>query len=381
VAAEKQGQADIVLSLFLVLSSIAAVGATLLNVTNSSVAFYPTVNETSVLANESSNGLGLTEEPAIPGKINETAASVNFSSQVERHQDKFNDETREYLKKVKNGKERRDYLIKFKDNVDEKKLGKAIMKDSYEGLGAVSIEAKAEDLGGIISEDSIEYIELDQEVSLFSDSLPYYVSKTGANSAWTLSNGSGVKVAILDTGIGEHDDLDIAGGVAIVDNNYYDSNGHGTQVAGVLAATLNNEGIAGTAPAVSLYSVKIMQSSSGQLSDAISGIEWAINNNMSIVSMSFGFESYSNIMKDALEEAYDSGIVLVAASGNEGTDTILYPAAYSSVIAVGATTENDQLAYFSSYGAEQELVAPGININTIVQCDNKTPGPMIVDKQ
>ena len=147
-------------------------------------------------------------------------------------------------------------------------------------------------------------------------------------------------------------------------NNYYDSNGHGTVVAGVIAALLNSEGLAGIAPSVELYSVKIMQSSSGFLSDAISGIEWTIDNNINIVSMSFGFNSYSQIFKEILEEAYANNILLVAASGNEGTDNILYPAAYDSVIAVGATTENDNLAYFSSYGFEQELVAPGVDINS-----------------
>src|SRR3989338_5542496 len=147
-------------------------------------------------------------------------------------------------------------------------------------------------------------------------------------------------------------------------NNYYDSNGHGTVVAGVIAALLNSEGLAGIAPSVELYSVKIMQSSSCFLSDAISGIEWTIDNNINIVSMSFGFNSYSQIFKEILEEAYANNILLVAASGNEGTDNILYPAAYDSVIAVGATTEKDNLAYFSSYGFEQELVAPGVDINS-----------------
>src|SRR3989344_9003247 len=97
-------------------------------------------------------------------------------------------------------------------------------------------------------------------------------------------------------------------------------------------------------PSAELYSVKIMQGSTGDLSNAIAGIEWAIENNISIVSMSFGFESYSQIFKEVLEEAYNNSILLVAASGNNGQDNILYPAKYDTVIAVGAVDENNNLA-------------------------------------
>src|SRR3989338_8630029 len=107
-----------------------------------------------------------------------------------------------------------------------------------------------------------------------------------------------------------------------------------------------------------------MQGSTGDLSNAIAGIEWAIDNNISIVSMSFGLGSYSQIFKEALQEAYNHNIVLVAASGNEATDNILYPAKYDTVIAVGAVDSDDNLASFSSYGFEQELVAPGVDINS-----------------
>ena len=143
-----------------------------------------------------------------------------------------------------------------------------------------------------------------------------------------------------------------------------DNNGHGTQVAGVIAALLNKKGIAGVAPSVDLYAVKIMESSGGELSNAIAGIEWAIDNEIDIVSMSFGMETYSQIFKEVLNEAYGNNILLIAASGNGGNDNILYPARYTDVIAVGAIGINNEKASFSSYGYELELVAPGVDINT-----------------
>ena len=226
-------------------------------------------------------------------------------------------------------------------------------------------EVTPEKIKALLRDPRIEYIELDQDLQLL-DTVPWNVERTGASSAWNVTNGSGAKVAILDTGVGSHSDLVVAGGWNVIENNsnYADVNGHGTAVAGVLAATMNSNGIVGVSPGVDMHTVKILNGSSGQLSDAIAGIKWAIDNNMSIVVMSFGVDAPSQLLKEALQDAYDNGILLVAASGNEGRGAILYPAAYSTVIAVGATDENDILAGFSSYGLFQELVAPGVNITT-----------------
>jgi len=375
VAADKQGQAEIVLGVLLLLGSLAVASAALMNATeeNTTLPQLNLIPPNISFENETVPSLG-NNSPALgqpPGEnmINATPETSpkpkkkNITEAVERQKGKLNPETEEYLKQAEN-EEQRSYLVKFKDSIPDDLLQNVTIKGRNNLLKVRSVEAKAEDISGLLDEDAIEGIEHDQDVEILGEAGAYHLSKVGAPSVWNLANGSGVKVAILDTGIAQHDDLAVAGGFSVVDNNYYDANGHGTAVAGVLAAALNGQGIAGVAPSASLYSVKIMQGSSGQLSDAISGIEWAIENNMSIVSMSFGFDSYSNIFKDVLQEAYDSGIVLVAASGNEGSDAVLYPAAYSTVIAVGATSENDQLAYFSSYGPEQELVAPGVDINT-----------------
>jgi hypothetical protein len=201
---------------------------------------------------------------------------------------------------------------------------------------------------------------------LLGESVPFNVQQVNADSAWNLSTGGGVKVAVLDTGTASHIDLVVAGGWNVVDDDsdYSDSNGHGTMVSGVIGSLLNGEGLVGVSPDVSLYSVKVMDGSTGSLSDAVAGVEWAMDNGMNVVGMSFGFDSYSEIFKDALNDAYDSGILLVGASGNDGANNVLYPAAYSSVVAVGAVDEDNVRAGFSNYGFELELVAPGVDINS-----------------
>ena len=306
----------------------------------------------------------ITTENTTQDEIIEIPKTKNLSEIVEENKEKLNEQTKEFLKTISDKKEKRDFIVKFKNSIEESKLNKVDLENQIQKFDLVKINGKIENIEDLIEDDEIEFIELDQDTEILGDIIPLNVKKTKADAVWNLTNGSGVKVAVLDTGITQHDDLSIAGGTNIVGSDYYDTNGHGTAVAGVIASTFNGDGLVGVSPSVGLYSVRIMQGPSGSLSDAISGIQWAIDNNMSIISMSFGFDSYSQIFKDVLDEAYANGILLIAASGNNGDNNILYPAAYSSVIAIGAVDSNDNLASFSSYGFEQELVASGVDINS-----------------
>ena len=183
--------------------------------------------------------------------------------------------------------------------------------------------------------------------------------------------GAGVKVAVLDTGIDyNHPDLDAnyKAGVNYVDVNRFDDpfddNGHGTHVAGILAAELNGTGVVGVAPSASLYAVKVLGSDgNGRLSDVIAGIEWAVANDMDIVNMSFKTED-SPALAEACVQAYESGVLLVAAAGNTGWwgGYVDYPARYSSVIAVAATTAEDALYSNSAKGSDVDIVAPGAGV-------------------
>jgi subtilisin family serine protease len=198
------------------------------------------------------------------------------------------------------------------------------------------------------------------------------MKRIGAENLSNYNKGNGVRVAILDTGIDlDHPDLRVAGNVSFVAGAATgdDDNGHGTLVAGIIAARDNEIGAIGIAPEVELYAVKVLDSHGKGTPRAIEkGINWAIENGMQVINMSFGTtESLPESLRKALKKAYKAGIVIVAAAGNEGTaddaeNNIWAPARYTPVIAVGATDKSDHRCPASSTGEALELVAPGENI-------------------
>lgn len=207
-----------------------------------------------------------------------------------------------------------------------------------------------------------------------AQTLEWGVNRIDADLAWASSKGLSTNVAVIDTGIDkDHPDLvsNIAGGVNYVrkkgtvnPNTWDDDNGHGTHVAGIIAAADNSIGVVGTAPEANLYGVKVLDRNGyGYLSDVISGINWAVNNEKDVINMSLGTNSDIQSFHDAVDAAYAAGVIVVAAAGNDGAD-VDYPAAYSSVIAVAATDINNIRPYWSSIGPQVELSAPGVNIRS-----------------
>ena len=179
-------------------------------------------------------------------------------------------------------------------------------------------------------------------------------------------------MAVIDTGIdNDHPDLGVTGGVNFVrigrrvnPNAWDDDNGHGTHVAGIIAARDNDIGVVGVAPGASLYAVKVLNANgSGYYSDIIAGLQWCINSDapIHVVNMSLGGTSDSPAMESACIAARDKKIFLVAAAGNSGGG-VIYPAAYESVIAVAATDKSDVRASWSCFGEEIDIAAPGVNI-------------------
>lgn len=201
-----------------------------------------------------------------------------------------------------------------------------------------------------------------------SQIIPWGISKIHADKVWTLTVADTVKVAVIDTGIElSHPDLklNIKGGYNAIrpGRSPNDDNGHGTHVAGIIAAVNNNIGVVGVAPAADLYAVKsLSKSGSGFLSDIIEGIDWAIQNKMQVINMSLGTRSDIQSFHDAVIRANNAGIVVVAAAGNDFGGAVNFPAGYPEVIAVSATTLGDQIASFSSVGPEVDFAAPGENI-------------------
>jgi len=208
------------------------------------------------------------------------------------------------------------------------------------------------------------------------------VEHIGAGSVHASNNrGTGVKVGIIDTGIDStHPELsaNYAGGWDFInnDNDPRDDHGHGTHVAGIVGAVDNGDadtGIVGVAPEASLYAYKVLDASgSGVYSDIIAALDQAVEDGIDVANMSLGSSGDpGQTVHDACDRAAVAGIVLVAAAGNSGKrngsgDNIIYPARYSSVIAVAATTSSDDRAYFSSTGPDLELAAPGYNIYSTI---------------
>ncbi|MBI2836567.1 MAG: S8 family peptidase [Chloroflexi bacterium] len=195
------------------------------------------------------------------------------------------------------------------------------------------------------------------------------VDRTDAEKAWAVGqNGAGAKVAIIDTGIEyTHPDLagNYAGGYDWVsdDTDPMDDNGHGTHVAGIVGAVRGNGGVAGVAPGARLYGLKVLNASgSGYWSDVISALDWAVKNGMQIANMSLGANSAPRALQTAADKAYASGVLLVAAAGNDGKGSVSYPARYSSVVAVAATDTTDQRPWWSNFGSQVELSSPGVGV-------------------
>lgn len=203
----------------------------------------------------------------------------------------------------------------------------------------------------------------------------YALKKVEAPAAWGLTRGSEqVKIAIVDTGIdANHPDLkrQIVGTFNAIGwrgklgmSGAKDENGHGTHCAGVAAAVTNNaEGIAGMAPGCRLLIAKALgEDGSGAASDLARAIRWSVAEGASVISLSVGCPDDASALREAVKQAIDAGVVLVAAMGNEGKTLKNYPAAYPGVIAVGATTERDTSAAFSTRGSWISVAAPGANI-------------------
>ncbi|KKT42284.1 MAG: hypothetical protein UW30_C0001G0009 [Candidatus Giovannonibacteria bacterium GW2011_GWA2_44_13b] len=212
------------------------------------------------------------------------------------------------------------------------------------------------------------------EVSTLAQILPWGVKRVKADLVWDSGNNANfVKVGVIDTGIStSHPDLvaNIKGGQNYVKlkgmidpTKWNDDNGHGSHVAGIIAALNNTSGVVGVAPQADLYAIKVLdRNGSGYTSDVISGIGWAVSNGIQVINMSLGCACDTVALHNAVINAVNNGVVVVAAAGNSATSPVIYPAAYPEVIAVSATDSNDNLASWSARGPEIDVSAPGVSI-------------------
>jgi subtilisin len=268
------------------------------------------------------------------------------------------------------------YFVSFNKNVDLnliKSYGGQV-KRQYKYMPVVSVNLPEKVTEALAKNPNVDYVEEDGKVQAIGQITPWGIPHVKATDVQNTDiSGQGIKVAVLDTGIDyTHEDLRVTSGATFVqgETDYMDDNGHGTHVAGTIAALNNTIGVLGTAPEASLYAVKVLnQNGGGTYSDVVAGIEWAITNSMNIINMSLGGSNDSRTLQTAVDNAYNTGILVVASGGNNGYDrkgTISYPAKYSSVIAVGAVDQQNKRAFFSSVGRELELMAPGLDVQSTV---------------
>jgi subtilisin family serine protease len=196
---------------------------------------------------------------------------------------------------------------------------------------------------------------------------PWGVQRVKAALAWPRATGAGVKVAVIDTGIDPgHRDITVAGGYNAVDpaqpQAWADREGHGTHVAGTIAAKRDGEGVVGVAPGAQVYAVRVLdENGNGTYDDVIAGIDWAVANGMHVANMSLGADEGSPALELAVKRAAERGLVIVAASGNSA-GPVGYPAKYPETIAVGASDKDDKTGWFSNKGPEVDFIAPGVDV-------------------
>jgi serine protease len=236
-----------------------------------------------------------------------------------------------------------------------------LVKDAQKAKGAVGVEmdAKVYAIGVPTGSDP-------------SRSQQWALDKIHTAEAWQRSTGAGVKVAVIDSGVdATHPDLQgnvLSGFDAITDRagSTTDRHGHGTHVAGTIAAvTGNNVGVTAVAPDVKIIPIKVLSDSgSGNMSDTAEGIIWAADNGAQVINMSLGSTTKVDTVSNAISYARSKGVTVIAAVGNDrekGSPTS-YPAADAGVIGVAATDAGDRIGHYSTAGNYVDVAAPGTNI-------------------
>jgi subtilisin family serine protease len=305
----------------------------------------------------------------------------------------------------------------------------ARVKARFPSLGVVAARVTPEQREALLAHPDVEAIEPDKVVRAFGmPGLPPPTALLGAttipgeytrgiqqvqaNRVWDADNdgaldpgaptGQGITVCVIDSGWdNRHPELQAvyAGGYDFVENDTEPTDfdkrtqtwggGHGTHVAGTIAAQLGSagsvapggdpKGVVGVAPGVRLLIARVLDTrGNGNVSDVMRAMKWCRDNGAKIASLSLGSGTALETERAAFKEAWDNGMLSIAASGNSGTDDpktsppVAYPAAYAGVIAVGSVTDTNDHSNFSQYGPELSLVAPGENVLSSVILNSST---------
>jgi len=205
-----------------------------------------------------------------------------------------------------------------------------------------------------------------------AETIDWGLKLLGIPPLWKETQGEGIKVGVLDTGIAlEHPDLQPAilkaQDFTRSPSTAYDAQGHGTHVSGIIAARRNAKGIVGVAPQSKIIAAKVLNDEgAGTSQDIVAGIHWAIESGADILSMSLGSPEPDEGIHQALLLAISKGVFVITAAGNEGPDldTVGYPAGFPEMVAVGSIDRRKHLSQFSSRGRQVDVVAPGDQITS-----------------
>lgn len=289
-------------------------------------------------------------------------------------------------------------IVKFKENVSDAKISARLkelnssIKGKIEGINATIVAVppgkEAEVMSALADDPIVKYAEPDyiQKVNWVPNDT-YYKNQWGlvntgqtiknragkagsdikTQQAWDVTRGNGIKIAILDTGLDmSHPDLasKVVSQKAFTTSSASDRFGHGTHVAGIAAAITNNgQGVAGACPECQLMIGKVMgDDGTGMASAMSSGITWAADNGAKVINISGGGAQRSASQEEAVTYAWNKGVIVVAAAGNENTNQQFYPAALNNVLSVAASGNSDTRAGFSNYGTWVNVAAPGEGI-------------------
>ncbi len=217
----------------------------------------------------------------------------------------------------------------------------------------------------------------------------WHLKQIGMPEAWKLASGNGVIVAVLDTGVGYenyknmHLLPDLAGVTFVdpynfVDNNTHagDDHGHGSHVTGTIAQVTNNGiGVAGIARDVKIMPLKVLSAGgSGSVAGIADAIRYAADHGAKVINMSLGGPFPSKELKNAVKYAHDKGVTVICAAGNEGRGKVGYPAAYPGAVAVAATQFDESTTFYSNYGKDIDIAAPGGNMRVDQNGDGMPDG-------
>ena len=332
------------------------------------------------------------ELQAVPVNANNTMTAVNADFSQWRESQKFqsHDFTDRIIVKYKNGFEAQA-LSNFSSEKAmpaglAKKAGHSLkhLKKLKNGRHVISLgkQKHVNDVQAMVNElnshADVEFAEPDYKRYLMAQNQPWGISDTQSDLV-SDNDAANMTVCIIDSGY-ERANPDLNANNATGTNNsgtgnwYQNGGSHGTHVAGTIAAVNNSEGVVGIMPNtnVNLHIVKVFNEAGwGYTGELVDAVDTCVNNGAKVINMSLGGSGSSNAERNSLQAAADAGVLLIAASGNDGDATLSYPASYDSVMAVGALDQGRQHAEFSQYTSQVEISAPGEAILSTVAGDGR----------